>query len=146
STDSVVRLLWSRPSQATEVIPADRLVALPAVTITPASVLEGDQGSTSLNFDVSLSAAASFPVSMLYFTWDGSATAGEDYVAIPPTTLTFAPRETHKTITVVVTGDESNEETETLLVNLVDVSGGVVVAGEATGTILDDDPLPTLSI
>jgi hypothetical protein len=60
--------------------------------------------------------------------------------------LTFAPGDTVATVTVAVNGDTIDENDETLLVNLSNASGGKIVAGQGVGTILDDDPMPTLSI
>ena len=54
---------------------------------------------------------------------DGTATAGVDYERIEEGTLTFAPGETEKTITVVVRGGP-NEPDETVIVQLLNPMGG----------------------
>src|SRR5262245_62044863 len=71
---------------------------------------------------------------------NGSATAGSDYTAVTNQTVTFAPGDTSKTITVLVTGDTAGENDETFNLNLT-VTGTDVVNGstQVVGTILNDD-------
>ncbi|MER3475818.1 MAG: hypothetical protein C4287_03670, partial [Leptolyngbya sp. ERB_1_2] len=60
---------------------------------------------TPFTFEVTLSEASSVPITVSYTTVDGTATiANNDYVKAADT-LTFAPGETKKTITVNVLGD-----------------------------------------
>ena len=105
-----------------------------------ASVTEGHVGTSSANFTVTLSAAASQPVTVAYSTSNGTATAGSDYQSASGT-VTFAAGETSKTISVLVNGDRAGEANETFSVNLSLVDGNAVLAdGQATGTIVDDEP------
>ncbi|MCU0116599.1 hypothetical protein N8H09_17700 [Curtobacterium flaccumfaciens] len=64
--------------------------AVPSLSINDIGVNEGNSGTTTANFTVSLSAASGQTVSVNYATADGTATAGSDYVARSGT-LTFAP-------------------------------------------------------
>jgi hypothetical protein len=112
-----------------------------SVSISDASVTEGNSGSVNASFTVSLSAASSQPVSVTYATADGTATAGSDYVAVPPTVLTFNPGETSKTITVAVLGDTISEGNETFLVNLSNPVNAAIADGQGVGTIIDDDAI-----
>src|SRR5207244_288685 len=73
----------------------------PAITISSVSVVEGDAGSTPAVFTVSLSNPKSVATTVSYQTVSGTATAGVDYVAMSGT-LTFAPGDTSKTITISV--------------------------------------------
>ncbi len=125
----------------------DPVPVLPALTIADASVSEGQSGTKELAFTVSLSAAATAPVTVAYATADGTARAGSDYAA-QTGTLTFAAGETSKVIKVLVSGDTVVEGDETLTLTLSKPSGATLADGVATGTILNDDvaPLPTLSI
>ena len=68
-----------------------------------------------MQFLVTLSAASTQSVSVQYATADGTATAGSDYTSASGT-LTFAPGELTKTISVAVTGDTTLESDETLVV------------------------------
>ena len=105
-----------------------------------ASVTEGHVGTSSANFTVTLSAAASQPVTVAYSTSNGTATADSDYQSASGT-VTFAAGETSKTISVLVNGDRAGEANETFSVNLSLVDGNAVLTdGQVTGTIVDDEP------
>src|SRR5207248_10510600 len=80
-------------------------------------------------------------VQATYFTANGTATAGSDYQAAAGS-LTFAPGETVKNVTVTVFGDTAIEPDETLTLT-VNPAGGQPVTG--TGTITNDDA-PALTV
>ncbi|HEV2294720.1 MAG TPA: Calx-beta domain-containing protein [Tepidisphaeraceae bacterium] len=109
----------------------------PAISISDVSKSEGKRGKTTLfNFTVTLSAAYDQAVTVSFYTWDGTAKAGEDYVA-KSGTLTFAPGETTKTITIEVIGDGKREPDEYFSVDLFDNSGNSWLAKiRGTGWIL----------
>src|SRR5262249_37478955 len=111
--------------------------AVPSITINDATVTEGNTGSTNATFTVTLSAASSQPVSVQYATLDGTATAGSDYQA-QSGTLTFAPGETSKSITVAVIGDRLAEPNETFSVNLSGATNAGIAVHQGHGTILND--------
>jgi probable HAF family extracellular repeat protein len=115
------------------------LTHVPDVTINNVSVIEGNVGTTNAVFTVSLSTPSTTPVTVKYATADGTATAGSDYLATSGT-LTFAPGETSKTITVKVIGDRIFESNETFTVNLSGASNANIAVGQGVGTILDDEP------
>jgi hypothetical protein len=117
----------------------------PGLSISDASVTEGNAGPVSAVFTVTLSAASGRVVTVTYATADGSATAGTDYNSAGGT-LTFAPGETTRTLTVTVNGDTLDEPNETFFVNLSNAVNAAIADGQGVGTILDDDPEPTLSI
>jgi aryl-phospho-beta-D-glucosidase BglC (GH1 family) len=119
----------------------DAAPALPSVSIGDAAVVEGDAGSASLVFTVTLTQAAAAPVSVSYSTLNGSARAGDDYTASIGT-LTFAPGETRKTITVPVLGDRLVELEEALTVQLSAPVGLRILDGSGTGRIRDNDVDP----
>src|SRR5262249_45180372 len=96
----------------------------PRISINDVAAKEGNSGTTLFVFTVTLSAASDAPVTVNFATANGSATAGEDYDA-KSGTLTFAPGETSKTITVVVRGDKKKEGDETFSVNLAGASGAL---------------------
>jgi hypothetical protein len=113
----------------------------PRVAIGSASVTEGNTGTKPITFLVTLSAGYDQPVTVTYATSDGSATtSGGDYQARSGT-LTFAPGETSKPITVLVNGDRLGESNEYFLVNLTGATGAFYFANNpGFGTILDDEP------
>ena len=114
-----------------------------ALTISDAGVLEGNSGTTNTVFNVTIPYASTRTVTVDYATANGTATAGGDFVA-QSGTLTFAPGETFKTITVVVNGDTTSEGDETFTVTLSNPGNATISRATATGTILDDDVAGTV--
>jgi hypothetical protein len=111
----------------------------PRVSVSDVTVTEGNTGSVSATFRVSLSVAYDQPVTVHFATADGSATAG-DYAA-GSGDVTVAAGLTSQTFTVAVLGDRLPEPTETFLVNLSGPSGNALVTdGQGVGTILDNEP------
>jgi uncharacterized repeat protein (TIGR01451 family)/CSLREA domain-containing protein len=118
---------------------------LSTLSIGDVTLNEGNSGTTSFNFPVTLSPASAFTVTVSYVTVDGTASAGSDYQSASGT-VTFAPGQTTKTITVLVNGDVTTEPDETFFVNLFNPSNAAISAAQATGTIKNDDPLPSITI
>ncbi len=115
------------------------------LSIGDASADEPTTGTGTMTFTVTLAPASARTVTIGYGTMDGTAAAGSDYT---PTggTLTFEPFQTSKDVTVPIIGDAINEDNETVLVNLVAPSGGLVADAQAQGTIIDKNAPPSLSI
>ncbi|BCM93925.1 hypothetical protein IAD21_05820 [Abditibacteriota bacterium] len=116
----------------------------PSISISNVQSAEGNSGTKAMLFTVKLSAPSGLPASVRYTTTNGTALAGSDYLAVAGT-LTFAPGETSKTISVLIKGDtfpEPNEQFRLVLSGAVGstVSGGTVTA---LGTILNDDQAAT---
>ena len=112
-----------------------------AVSVADARVAEG--ADATVDFAVTLSRAASEAVTVDYATSDGTAKAGVDYTAVSGT-LTFAPGETEKTVSVSVLDDSHDEGEETFTLTLSNVAGGNAYLEDATatGTIENSDPMP----
>jgi hypothetical protein len=113
--------------------------AMPLVTISDATVTEGNTGATNAVFTVSLSKASTQTVTIHVATANGTATAGSDYLATAAT-VTFTPGQTSRTFTVPVLGDRIADYGETFTVALSNPSNAVVAGTAATGTIRDDEP------
>lgn len=121
--------------------------ALPSLTINDVTLSEGNAGTTSFSFTVSLSApAGAGGVTFDIATANGTATAGVDYAASSLTSQTIPAGSSTYTFTVLGFGDLLNEPTETFFVNVTNVVNATVVDGQGLGTIANDDPLPSLSI
>ena len=112
--------------------------SLPRISISDVTVKEGRNGNTFFVFTVTLSAPSATQVRVSYATADGTARSGEDYEAASGT-LTFAPGETTKIVTIKVKGDQKKESDETFSVNLFGVSGALLLDPQGLGTILNDD-------
>ena len=117
----------------------------PVLAVNNVSAAEGNTGTTTFTFDVTLSAPSGQTVTVNYATSNGSAVAGSDYGATSGT-LTFAPGVTLQTISVPVTGDATNESDETFTVTLSSSSNAAIATATGTGTIVNDDAGPSLTI
>src|SRR6185295_3312498 len=117
------------------------------LSINNVTVTEGNSGTTTATFTVSLSAAAQgADVTFDVATADGTATtANSDYVAKTLTNQFIPAGLTTYSFTVNVNGDTNVETNETLLVNVSNVAGANVTNGQGAGTIQNDD-LPAISI
>jgi VCBS repeat-containing protein len=69
----------------------------------------------------------------------GTATAGTDYTAITPGTLTFTEATRSQHLTVAITNDTSYETSEGFGVFLKSASNATIVTEQGTTTILDND-------
>ncbi len=134
-------------SAATGTIIEDDNIGTPAtVSIGDALVKEGDSGTVQATFKVVLSQKQPNDVVIGYQTRDGSATAGQDYVA--KANIVVIPKEqTEATFTINVLGDTLKEGNENFFVDLVSAPVGIVAA-RTTGqaTIVDDDGAPSLTV
>ncbi|MGU3537604.1 ELWxxDGT repeat protein [Methylobacterium sp. A54F] len=125
-------------------------VAAPAtLSLSPAtdSRSEGAQGGTAFTYTVTrggdLSGTAT--VDVVVSAGNGANPAqGADFVggSFPTRSLTFGPGETQKSFTFPILNDSVAEPDETFAVTLANATGATVVAGTATGTILNDDGAP----
>jgi hypothetical protein len=121
------------------------VASMPVLTINDVSVVEGNSGTATALFTVTLSAASSSTVTVNYATADGSASSASDYTASSGT-LTFSPSITTRTISVVVSGDTTVEPSETFFVNLSAPSNASVSDAQGVGTITTDDGTPAPSV
>ncbi|MBD2720049.1 Calx-beta domain-containing protein [Synechococcus sp. FACHB-909] len=118
-------------------------------SISDVSITEGNSGTTTAVFTVTLSNAVAGGASVNYATADGTATAGSDYLAASGT-LNFAgtPGET-QTVSVTINGDTAFEPNESFFLNLSAPTNGVTIAdSQGLGTITNDDaaPLPVVTL
>ncbi len=111
----------------------------PRISINNVSKQEGNGKTSLFTFTVSLSAAYDQSVSVSYATANGTATAGADYQS-KTGTLTFAPGELTKTITIMILGDKQKEANETFFLDLFGPSSNVLMAvARGIGSIFNDD-------
>ena len=118
---------------------------MPSAAVNDTSQFEGDSGTRNAVFTVSLSNPSYQSVSVDWATADGTADAGLDYLGAGGT-VTFAPGETSKTVTVQVMGDTLNEFNETFMVNLSNPSNATIADAQGVGTIVDDDGPVAISV
>ena len=121
--------------------------APPMLSISSPSVVEDND----LMFTVRLNAESGKVVTVAYAdAGTGSATSGTDYTTLTAGTLTFAAGTTSRTIAVSVSDDGDDEPNETVVVTLSNPVNATFDGGATsltgTGTIIDDDGMPALSI
>ena len=111
----------------------------PGLSVADARVQEA--AGAALSFRVTLDAAQQQTVSVRYATANGTAVAGADYVAASGA-VRFAPGQTSKTVRVLVLEDAHDDSGETLTLTLSAPFGAQLSDGQATGTIINTDPVP----
>jgi hypothetical protein len=111
----------------------------PDLFITDASAAEGNSGTRTMTFTVSLSRASGSALSVYYATANGTATTSDNDYLASSGSLDFAPGETTKTINVTIRGDTRKEADEYFLVKLSGAVGANIVDGQGQGTIANDD-------
>ena len=118
----------------------------PNLSINDVSANETNSGTTTFTFTVTSSLPA--PAAGITFdiaTADGTAqdhnpaSEDNDYVPSSLTGQTITAGNTTKTFQVTVNGDTLVEPNETFLVNISNVSGGLIADGQGQGTIQNDD-------
>jgi len=111
----------------------------PGILINDVTVAEGNAGTSTATFNVTLTAASAQTVTVQFATANGTATAGSDYVAVSGT-LTFNPGITSQPINVTLNGDTMPEPSEAFSVNLTNPTNAVLGDAQGLGTILNDEP------
>lgn len=116
------------------------------VSISGGSIGEGDSGTASLPFTVSLTNPVDVAVSVDRATLGtGSASAGTDFTALSAAVLTIPAGSTTADFNVSVIGDNSVESDETVAASIGALAAGgrsvTLGTSSANGTIVDDDPL-----
>jgi Ca2+-binding RTX toxin-like protein len=120
----------------------------PVISISdarPKAGKEGDPTAAHREFDISLSNPSVEPVTVEYATVDGTAVGGSDFEPTALTTLTFAPGETTKTVSVAIIDDAIYEDTEFFKVKLTNSTNATIGKDKGIAKIIDDD-LPGISL
>ena len=112
--------------------------APPTLSISDVSQAEGTNGTANFDFNVTLSVVSGQTITVKYATTAGTATVGSDYQAVNGT-VTFAPGETSKPLTVLVNGDTQVEPDETFFINLTSPFNATIAKAQGVGTIINDD-------
>jgi predicted extracellular nuclease len=112
----------------------------PTLNINDVALAEGNAGTTTFTFTVSLTAAAAGNVTFDIATADGTATVGNnDYVARSLTNQTITTGNTNYSFDVTVNGDVTPEPNETFFVNVTNVVGANAGDVQGLGTINNDE-------
>ena len=118
--------------------PGDGPPPTPAVSIGDVSVFEGNSGTHSAGFLLTISPMTTSPVSVSYNTINGSATSGTDYDATSGTVTIPAGRTTWA-VYATVRGDRRRESDEVFYMRLSNGSGATIADSQGAATIRNDD-------
>jgi probable HAF family extracellular repeat protein len=111
----------------------------PAVSVGDVTLFEGNTGTQSAGFLLTISPMTTSPVTVAYSTAaTGTATAGSDYDAASGT-VTIPVGRTTWAVYVTVRGDRKREADEVFYVNLSNANGATIGDGQGAGTIRNDD-------
>ena len=108
------------------------------LTVSDATVIEGNSGFTSLSFTVQLGGPTRAAATVSYTTANGTAIAPGDFGETSGT-LSLGKGNRIRTVVVQVVGDTLDEADETLTLQLSNASGATIADGTGLGSILDDD-------
>src|SRR5215210_4482135 len=120
--------------------------AEPNISIGDASVSEGDAGTASASFAVTLSAPSGREIDVDYATTDDTATVADNDYSSTTGTLMFPPGQTSLNVDVPVVGDHVFEGDESYSIALTGEVKGTLLDATAAGTIINDDAMPEASI
>lgn len=116
---------------------------VPSVSVADVSVGEGTGGTTIAVFTLTQNKKGKSTIN--YSTAPGTATASADYIPRSGK-IRFAGHKLTKTVSVTIVGDALDEVDETFFLKLSGPKGATIADGEATGTILDNDAPPSVSV
>jgi uncharacterized repeat protein (TIGR01451 family) len=136
------------PVPANNVVATRTTVLLPSLVIDDITTLEGNAGTNQVMFTVRLLAPSTMNVSVNFQTLNSSATGTgglADYVPASGT-LSFPPGTTNQTIAVGIRGDPYYELNEIFFVSLSAAVNATIADNQGSCTILNDDPIPTISV
>lgn len=116
------------------------VVVIPKIALTSTTLVnEGNGNNTKATLTVNLSEATTAEVSFKYSTSDGTALAGQDYVAENDVVVVIVPGELFKNITVSISGDDILELDDYFNVVIKDPVNATLGNTIAKVTIQNDD-------
>lgn len=123
----------------------------PALSVDDAAIAEGHTGTRTLSFAVTTNTTSNVAINVDWETVDGTATSG---AACSPEvdflwaagTAAIAPQQQSTSIDVTICGDALIEPDETFTIALSGIQNAVLATPTATGTILDDDNVPSVNV
>lgn len=141
----VIRLAGSVPAPDLNPNWQPSTTSLPTLSIGDVRVTEGNAGTIAANFVVRLTRPSAQAVTASFSTANGTATAPSDFTQATGT-VTFAPEQLTRTVSVSVRGDSLFEVAEKFVVNLTGSTNATILDTQGVGTIANDDSKPSLTI
>ncbi len=119
--------------------------AKPAISISDASIVEGDSGTSTVVAEVTLSEPSTLPITVRYATRNRTGWAGFDYQA-KSGTLTIPAGEISGQLSFAVIGDLKDEQNESFYVSLSSPTNATILRSTAIVTIANNDPPPSITM
>ena len=120
--------------------------SIPIISVGDGSVGESaDDAHRFVSFPVSISEPSVDQITVAYETTDVNAQSPADFAAQSGTAV-IAAGETSTNVTVQVADDQLHEADETFRLHLREPVGATLGRNTATGTIVDNDAVPTVSV
>lgn len=116
------------------------------IVVASVAVPEGNSGSTVAQVEVRLSAPQPTPVSFDLEHWGNGSTPGEDFQPVSLQGIQIPAGQTSVQVPVTIFGDTAYEGDEAFGLYIYNVQGAVVGNSDGIVLILDDDPMPSLSL
>jgi hypothetical protein len=120
--------------------------APPAISISDATVVEGNSGFPVRTTTLTLSAVSGKPISVGLTSLSGTAIQNSDYQFSNFMTANISPGATSQQVFFQTVGETMYEDDETFTISLSNPSNVTIDRGTATITIQNDDPIPGISI
>jgi hypothetical protein len=119
----------------------------PQMMMSSTSVTEGDSGQKMMTFGVTPTNGNHLPVTVDYTTLAGvAAKEGYDFVPVTGTLVWDAETTDTKFVSVPVLGNTRRQPTRKVLLRLANAIEAILDRTDVEGDILDDDPMPTMTI
>ncbi|WP_100182189.1 Ig-like domain-containing protein [Candidatus Nitrosotenuis aquarius] len=112
---------------------------IPRILINDVAVAEGNSGTSTAQFTISLTATHTLPVTVNYVTADDSATVSDNDYAMSSGLVTIPAGQLNTVASVVINGDTTFEPNEFFFVNLFAPVNAAFNDPQGRGTILNDD-------
>jgi len=119
------------------ILPDNAIPASPGISIADTRIIEGNTGQTTVDVMISISPAATSPVTVSYNTKNGTA-VNTDYVTSEGS-VSFEKGETVKWIKIQVVGETICEQDEKFEITLSNLSAATIADGTGIVTIVNDD-------
>ena len=141
--DEIVLVNTSNLQNATTITASASLFIVdddgPTISISDTSVTEGNSGTSSATFTLTLSAASPQTISVRIRTASGTALQGNDFVGLNGIVVSVQAGTNSRTVSVPVNGDTVVEPDETFVLNLSDPARATIADSQGVATIVNDD-------
>ncbi len=113
--------------------------AIPTVSIANANVPEGNSGTSTLSFPITITNPNNAAISLTANTTNGTAIASTDYTALTNYNFTIPANTSSYLLNTTVIGNTVYENDKTFTITLSNPTNATITTATATGTITNDD-------